>query len=334
MHPFEVAARGILLHQPERRCLCVREDVEHLRVRIERAALPIRAAGRRRQHQRGERAFPFAHHGRREDRTELVARCQLQRFLAELRREVDEIVDRDALPIVGRRLGNERLRRRIPFAGNGSFLDRPFFDRPHRFSVRTIEHVQPTLLGRLHHRLDLTSIHGEVREDRRARDIHVPDAVMNELVVPLALTGFQIERDEALAEQTIPRTMTAVVIAGRQLHRKKHGVRLFVDRHLRPDAGVPRIRPRIFFPRVVAEFTGLRNRVEDPQTLSRACVVAADETLFVNLALRSAARQMRGADDDDVLRDDRRRVESHFSGDRIDLLIVVHLQIDDAVRAK
>ena len=36
------------LHQPERRRLRVREDVEHLRFGIERAALPVRAARRRR----------------------------------------------------------------------------------------------------------------------------------------------------------------------------------------------------------------------------------------------------------------------------------------------
>ena len=42
---------------------------------------------------------------------------------------------------------------------------------------------------------------------------------------------------------------------------------------------------------------------------------------------------MRGADDDDVLghRHERRRMQADFAGDEIDLLIVVLLQIDDAV---
>ena len=43
---------------------------------------------------------------------------------------------------------------------------------------------------------------------------------------------------------------------------------------------------------------------------------------------------MRRADDDDVLRDDRRAVPRHFAFDRIDLLVVVLLQIDDAVDAE
>jgi len=40
---------------PKWRRLRVREDVEHLRFGIERAALPVRAAGRVGQHERGER---------------------------------------------------------------------------------------------------------------------------------------------------------------------------------------------------------------------------------------------------------------------------------------
>ena len=55
---------------------------------------------------------------------------------------------------------------------------------------------------------------------------------------------------------------------------------------------------------------------------------------LVGLALRRAARQVRGADDDDVLRDDRRRVQADLAGDRIDRLIVLQLQIDDAVLAE
>jgi hypothetical protein len=37
---------------------------------------------------------------------------------------------------------------------------------------------------------------------------------------------------------------------------------------------------------------------------------------------------MRGADDDDVLRDDWRGVQADFAGDWIDRLIVLELQID------
>jgi len=48
-------------------------------------------------------------------------------------------------------------------------------------------------------------------------------------------------------------------------------------------------------------------------------------------ALGRAARQMRGADDDDVLRDGRRGVQAHLALLEIDRLVVFLLQIDDAV---
>ena len=114
----------------------VREDVEHLRFRIERAALPVGAAGRVRQHQRRQRTLPLAHDRRREDRPELVARGELHGFGLQLRREVDQIVERHALTFERRRLGHERLRRRIPLAGHVAFFDRPLFDRPHRLPGR------------------------------------------------------------------------------------------------------------------------------------------------------------------------------------------------------
>ena len=43
---------------------------------------------------------------------------------------------------------------------------------------------------------------------------------------------------------------------------------------------------------------------------------------------------MRGADDDDVLRDDGRRVQADLALDQIHRLVVIELQIDDAVLAE
>ncbi len=74
--------------------------------------------------------------------------------------------------------------------------------------------------------------------------------------------------------------------------------------------------------------------MEDPQALARAHIESADITLYVVLARRRAAGHVRGADDDDVLRDDRRRMQPDLARDQIDLLIVVLLQIDDAVLAE
>ena len=72
---------------------------------------------------------------RRVNRSGDVLLRHLQRFRPELRREVDEIVVGDALPIERRRPRRNRLRRATPFhpgtveAGTGRL-----FDRPHRLA--------------------------------------------------------------------------------------------------------------------------------------------------------------------------------------------------------
>ena len=108
----------------------------------------------------------------------------------------------------------------------------------------------------------------DVGEQRRGRHVVVPDRVMHDLEVPLALAGLQIDADEAVAEQVVAGTMAAVEIRCRILDRQIHEAELFVDRDLRPDAGVAVDRPRFLFPRVVAELAGPRNRVERPQQLA------------------------------------------------------------------
>src|SRR4029450_7666646 len=107
----------------------------------------------------------------------------------------------------------------------------------------------------------------------------------------------EIDRDETFAEQSVSRTMSAVVVPRRQLHRQVHQTQLFVGGDLAPDAGVPGIRPRILFPRVVPELARLGNRMEDPQTLAGPHVVAAHVPFLVAAAFRVAARLVRGADD-------------------------------------
>ena len=167
-----------------------------------------------------------------------------------------------------------------------------------------------------------------------ARDVHVPDAVVHELVVPLALAGLQIDGDEGLAEEAVAGTRAAVVVAGRRLHRQIREPELLVHADLRPHAGIAGVDPRVLVPGLVAELARLGNRVEDPQPLAGAHVEAADVALDVRLAGRHAAGSMRGADDHDVARHDRRRVQTDLARQRIDRLIVVLLQIDDAVRAE
>ena len=148
---------------------------------IERAARPVGAV---RDVERPDLAVLAADDRRREQRTDLVLRHDLQRLGLELGREVDDVALEEALALERRRLGRERLRRRVPLGRHLALFDRPLFDRPHRLAGHAIEDVEEALLGRLRDRLDRLSVHRDVREDRRARNVVVPDRVVDELEVP------------------------------------------------------------------------------------------------------------------------------------------------------
>src|SRR5215510_1228779 len=122
--------------------------------------------------------------------------------------------------------------------------------------------------------------------------------------------------------------MAAVVVAGRQFDRQVRHAELLVDADLTPDAGIAGVRPRVALPRVVAKFAWRRNGVEDPEALAGSDVEAANVPFDIRAAGRHAARLVRGADDDDVARDDGRGMQTDFSAERIDRLIHFEHQID------
>ena len=74
--------------------------------------------------------------------------------------------------------------------------------------------------------------------------------------------------------------------------------------------------------------------MEDPQPLSRLDVEAADVAFRVRPAARRSPAPMRGSDDHDVFGDDGPGVQSDLAGDRIEHLVVVLLEIEDAVLAE
>ena len=189
----------------------------------------------------------------------------------------------DALPIERRRPGGEGLRRTGLLAGHGRLRHRPLFDRPDRLAGFAIEDEQERLLGWLRQRLDAAAVQRHVEQDRRARQVVVPEAVMDRLVVPLPLAGLDVERDEALVEQRVARPVAAVVVARRHFDRHVDQAELEVRAHLRPRAGVAVLQRRFILPGVVAKLAGLRDGVEDPQPLAGLHVEAA------HVALRVAA---------------------------------------------
>ena len=213
--------------------------------------------------------FRAAHRRRREDRPDLVARRDLQRLGAELRREVDQVLERDALVIVRRRLRGKRLRRRRFLAGHVGLRHRPLFDREDRLPRDAVEQIQHRLLAHRGDGLDGTAADRQIDEHRRRRDVHVPDRMVDQLEVPLALAGPIVDRDDAFGEEVVAGTEAAVEVRARRLDRQIREAELFVGGNLIPDTGVAGHRPRFVQPRVVAEFAGTRNRVEGPQPLCR-----------------------------------------------------------------
>jgi hypothetical protein len=53
--------------------------------------------------------------------------------------------------------------------------------------------------------------------------------VVYELVMPLPLTGSQIDRHDALAEETRTWTFAAVIVVGRKFDGEVREIQLFID---------------------------------------------------------------------------------------------------------
>ena len=155
--------------------------------------------------------------------------------------------------------------------------------------------------------------------------------MVDELEVPLPLARLQIDRHQALAEKVVAGTVAAVVVAGRDLDREVGDAQFLVHRQVGPHARVAGVDRRVVQPGVAAELVGGRDGVENPLPLAGPHVEAADVALDVLAAGWRAAAAVRRADDHRVAGDDRRAVPADLAGERIDRLIIVLLQVDDAV---
>src|SRR5262245_23904042 len=162
--------------------------------------------------------------------------------------------------------------------------------------------------------------------------------MVHELEMPLADARLEIDRHEALAEQIVAGTMPAVEVGRRRLDRQIHQTRLRVRRDLRPNARVPVERPRILFPRVVAELAWPRNRVELPDLLSGPDIERAGEALRVVVRDDGEAFLEGRADEHHVADDCWSRVHPDLTLLEIDLRAGsedgAFLQIQDAVAAE
>src|SRR5262245_18575642 len=160
--------------------------------------------------------------------------------------------------------------------------------------------------------------------------------MMQDLIMPLLCAGAEIETDDALAVEIVPRAMAAVVVSSRRLDWQKDEAEFLVDRDLCPYAGVARVLRRSFLPRVVSRLALLRNRVEDPETFAGSHIETPNVPFIVLETPRRCSFAERRADDDDIAADDRRALKSDLTCHEVgqNRLVDVRLEIDDAVRSK
>ena len=275
-----------------------------------------------------------AHDGRREDRADVVIRHERLGLGAELGGEVDQVVDGHALPLERRRPGGERLRRRVPLAGDVSRRHRPLLDRPDRLARGAVEHEEEALLRRLGERLDGPAVHRDVREDRCARQVPVPDVVVHRLEVPPSLARLDVEGQDAVGKQVVAGPVAAVGVVRGRLCRHVDQAQLLVRRHLAPGARIAGVLARVVEPGVRAELAGRGDGMEDPQAPAGAHVVAAHEALRVAHAAGRHARRVRRAHDDDVGGDDRGGLQADVALDGVDDLVGLALEVDDSAVAE
>src|SRR5207245_5550929 len=112
-------------------------------------------------------------------------------------------------------VGGAGLRRDAGLARRGGLRDRAYADWPDRGAGVSIEHVHEPLRADLRHRVDPPAVDGDVDEDRRRREVVVPETVMDTLKMPDAPACRGIETHEALGKQIVAQPVATVVVVCR-----------------------------------------------------------------------------------------------------------------------
>src|SRR5215813_2430339 len=145
--------------------------------------------------------------GGSEQRAPVVPIENRQRLLAQLRREVDQLLLPHTLTVKRGRPGRERLSRGRLLAGNRGLGHHPVLDRPDWSTRQSIEHVDESLLGDLRHGLDAPAIDRDVNEVRGRGDVVIPHVVAEDLRVPDPTAGGGLQADQAVREEVVTVTV-------------------------------------------------------------------------------------------------------------------------------
>ena len=183
---------------------------------------PTHGASRARAQDRALRPAILVERNRLEEGAPAIGLDRLDGGLAKLRRKIDQVVDRHALTIEGRRFRREGLRRPNHLAGHvGLRIDRAFLDGPNGFAGRPVEHIGEALLRYLGDRLDLAAVDVDVDEVWMYRKIVVPQTMMDRLEMPHSFARLDVDGNERLGEQIRAEAVTTIEVIG---HRTCRGV--------------------------------------------------------------------------------------------------------------
>src|SRR5262245_39147236 len=94
--------------------------------------------------------------------------------------------------------------------------------------------------------------------------------------MPESLPRSRVERDEAVGKQVVSRPVTTEEIEARCAKGNERDSVLQIDGQFTPVVNAARFLVSPFRPRVVTEFTRMRNAVEDPHDLAGPYVVGLD----------------------------------------------------------
>ena len=168
------------------------------------------------------------------------------------------------------------------------------------------------------------AVHRQVHQDGRGRQVVVPLIAAVDLEVPAPLSGPDVEREDAAAEQVVARPVAGVALHGRGVRHQVDQPQLRVGGGRRPRRHVARPLPGVVVPRLVPELAGTRDHVELPEELAGGGVEAHDVAGDVLDARLPVARLVADEHHDHpVDHDGRRRARDHaqLAGDAVSRVV-------------
>ncbi len=306
------------LHQFDDPRHLIRVDVQDSGLRIPCGAAPLAAAVEAREKDRALEA------GRSELRPIAIAAEAAQNVGVRLRGAPGDDVLGELLTRERRRRQRQHLFRSRPLAIDVGGRHVDLLIRKQTLARHAVEDPDVSALGDLGHGVDDAPVAPDADEGRRRGQVAVPKVMPHELEVPQPLPGGGIECDQAVGEQIVPVPVGPVKVVGRGSGGREDDAPLLVQGEAAPCVRTADVLPRVLRPGFVAQFAGMRDRVEDPAQPPGADVIGA------NVAGRGGQRfAHQAADDQQVPVDDTRCRQCHREIGRI--AAQVFPQVDPAV---